>query len=74
MNQQKPLRTHNLEEDAKKYGRPFLESKKKDVEGCITSARSEEYKEGYRQQLEYVLKLMEQYPQRITTGHEWCEG
>lgn len=45
MNQQKPLRTHNLEEDAKKYGRPFLESKQKDVEGCITSARSEEYKE-----------------------------
>lgn len=74
MNTQKPVWTHNLEEDAKKYGRPFLENKKKDVECCIISARSEEYKEGYRQQLEYVLKLMEQYPQRITTWKEGDEG
>ena len=68
------MRVSNLEADAKKYGREFLENKKKGVEGCITSARSEEYKEGYRQQLEYVLKLMKQYPSdRCSTWHEGDE-
>lgn len=45
MNTQKPVRTHNLEEDAKKYGVEFLNNKKKDVELCMRTARSDEYRE-----------------------------